>query len=87
MAELGAGPHRSGDIADVLGRASSSLGPVRSSLIAKGMVWSPTFGDTGFTVTLFDEFMKRIIPVWSKPLQKANEIVLKRARPRRKLRN
>jgi hypothetical protein len=67
MAELDAGPHRSGDIADTLGRLSSSLGPVRSSLIAKGMVWSPTFGDTAFTVPLFDEFMKRIIPIWSKP--------------------
>jgi hypothetical protein len=70
MAELGAGPHRSGDIADILGRPSSSLGPVRSSLITKGMVWSPTFGDTAFTVPLFDEFMKRIIPTWSKPTPK-----------------
>ena len=67
MAELGAGPHRSGDIAEQLGRLSSSLGPVRSSLIAKGMIWSPTFGDTAFTVPLFDEFMKRIIPAWSRP--------------------
>ena len=62
MAELGAGPHRSGDIAAKLGRESSSLGPLRSSLIAKGMIWSPTHGDTAFTVPLFDEFMKRIIP-------------------------
>jgi hypothetical protein len=31
-------------------------------LIAKGMIWSPTHGDTAFTVPLFDEFMKRIIP-------------------------
>lgn len=68
MAELGEGPHRSGDIAELMGRGSSSLGPVRSSLIAKGMVWSPTFGDTAFTVPLFDEFMKRIIPMWSKPV-------------------
>jgi hypothetical protein len=67
MAELGAGPHRSGDVAEALSRLSSSLGPVRSSLIAKGMIWSPTFGDTAFTVPLFDEFMKRIIPVWTKP--------------------
>ncbi|MGE4480464.1 ATP-binding protein [Acidocella sp.] len=62
MAELGTGPHRSGDIAEELGRATSSLGPIRSSLIAKGMIWSPTHGDTAFTVPLFDEFMKRIIP-------------------------
>lgn len=71
MAELGAGPHRSGDIAEAMGRPSSSLGPVRSSLIAKGMVWSPTFGDTAFTVPLFDEFMRRIIPEWSRRSPKA----------------
>ncbi len=62
MAKLGTGPHRSGDIAAELHRESSSLGPVRSSLISKGMVWSPTHGDTAFTVPLFDEFMKRIMP-------------------------
>jgi hypothetical protein len=62
MAELGPGPHRSGDIAAQLDRKGSSLGPTRSSLIAKGMVWSPTHGDTAFTVPLFDEFMKRIMP-------------------------
>jgi hypothetical protein len=26
------------------------------------MIWSPTHGDTAFTVPLFDEFMKRIVP-------------------------
>lgn len=62
MAELGPGPHRSGDIAARLGRKVESLGPIRSGLIAKGMIWSPTYGDTAFTVPLFDEFMKRIMP-------------------------
>jgi len=62
MAERGPGPHRSGDIALELGRPVSSLGPTRASLIAKGMIWSPTHGDTAFTVPLFDEFMKRIMP-------------------------
>ena len=62
MAELGPGPHRSGDIAAVLGRDSTSLAPIRSNLIAKGMIWSPTHGDTAFTVPLFDAFMKRIVP-------------------------
>lgn len=62
MADLGPGPHRSGDIADELGRTVQSLGPTRAGLIAKGMIWSPTHGDTAFTVPLFDEFMKRIIP-------------------------
>lgn len=62
MAELGPGPHRSGDIADTIGRAVTSLGPTRSSLIGKGMIWSPNHGDTAFTVPLFDEFMKRMMP-------------------------
>lgn len=62
MSELGPGPHRSGAIADALRREVSSLGPVRSSLIVKGMVWSPSHGDTAFTVPLFDEFMRRIMP-------------------------
>jgi hypothetical protein len=62
MAELGPGPHRSGDISRKLEREVTSLGPVRNQLIAKGMIWSPSHGDTAFTVPLFDEFMRRIMP-------------------------
>jgi len=62
MAELGPGPHHSGAIADRLHRKVTSLGPTRSQLIAKGMIWSPNHGDTAFTVPLFDEFMRRIMP-------------------------
>ncbi len=65
MAELGPGPHRSGDIADKLGRDVTSLGPTRAKLIAKGMVWSPTHGDTAFTVPLFDQYMRRVMPDFS----------------------
>ncbi len=62
MAELGPGPHRSGDIAEALKRRVNSLGPTRSQLISKGMIWSPNHGDTAFTVPLFDKFMHRIMP-------------------------
>jgi AAA ATPase domain len=62
MADLGAGPHRSGDIAERLHRKATQLAPTRSNLINKGMVWSPNHGDTAFTVPLFDQFMKRIMP-------------------------
>jgi len=62
MAELGPGPHRSGAIADALGRPVTALAPIRNGLIAKGMIWSPSHGDTAFTVPLFDEFMRRIMP-------------------------
>jgi hypothetical protein len=63
MAELGPGPHRSGDIAGVLDRDVQSVAPLRSNLIRKGMIWSPSHGDTAFTVPLFDAFMRRIMPL------------------------
>lgn len=61
MAELGAGPHRSGDIAEALSVKVSSVAPTRNSLIAKGMLYSPAHGDTAFTVPLFDAFMRRVM--------------------------
>jgi hypothetical protein len=59
MAELGEGPHRSGDIAEMLGQKVTSVAPIRNQLIYKGMIYSPAHGDTAFTVPLFDGFMKR----------------------------
>lgn len=59
MAGLGPGPHRSGDIASRLNVAVESVAPLRSSLIKKGMVFSPAHGDTAFTVPMFDEYLKR----------------------------
>lgn len=64
MAELGSGPHRSGDIAHALAREVRTVAPVRSKLIDKGMIYSPAHGDTAFTVPLFDQFMKRIMPAF-----------------------
>ena len=62
MAELGPGPHRSGDIADQLGVKVTTVAPTRNGLIRKGMLYSPSHGDTAFTVPLFDEFLKRVMP-------------------------
>lgn len=62
MAGLGPGPHRSGDIAEVLAKQVTQLAPIRNSLIKKGMLYSPAHGDTAFTVPMFDAFMKRIMP-------------------------
>jgi hypothetical protein len=62
MAALGPGPHRSGDIADTLGRKVTAMGPIRAQLIEKGMVWSPSHGDTAFTVPMFDAYLRRILP-------------------------
>lgn len=73
MAELGPGPHRSGAIAEKLGVTVENVGPLRSGLIRKGMIWSPAHGDTAFTVPMFDEFMRRAIPVWPAAASKNKE--------------
>jgi len=65
LSDLGAGPHRSGDVADRLGVKVRSIAPLRSGLIRKGMIYSPAHGDTAFTVPLFDEFMLRTMPNWA----------------------
>jgi hypothetical protein len=62
MAELGPGPHKTGDIANVLQVDASNVGPVRKQLIDKGMVWTQRHGETAFTVPLFDAFMRRQMP-------------------------
>jgi len=59
MAELGPGPHRSGDIAAKMGKEVQAVAPVRGALIQKGMIYSPAHGDTAFTAPLFDGYMKR----------------------------
>lgn len=64
MAELGPGPHRSGDIASMLGVKVESVAPRRSQLIAKGMIFSPAHGDTAFTVPLFDDYLRRVSQPW-----------------------
>ena len=62
MAYLGSDAQRSGDIAEALGVKMNSLGPCRANLINKGMIYSPGYGAMAFTVPLFDEFMRRVIP-------------------------
>lgn len=64
MAELGAGPYKMGDVADVMGLKVGSLSPRRAKLINKGMIYSPQHGEIDFTVPLFDDFMRRTIPEW-----------------------
>jgi hypothetical protein len=59
LAKLGSGNQRSGEIAEQLGVKPQSVAPIRSSLIRKGMIYSPQYGDTTFTVPLFDAFMLR----------------------------
>jgi hypothetical protein len=71
LADLGPGSHRSGDIAECLGVKVQSIAPLRSGLLRKGMIYSPAHGDTAFTVPMFDEFMLRTMPQWTRTRRSA----------------
>jgi AAA ATPase domain len=62
MAELGPGPARTGDIAALLKKKVTALGPTRDALLRKSLCYSPRWGEIDFTVPMFDGFMKRWIP-------------------------
>jgi len=67
MADLGAGPYRSGDIATRLGRSGpQSLAPTRSRLVDKGLIFSPAYGLNEFTAPAFADFLRRNYPHRSK---------------------
>lgn len=59
MAALGAGPHRSQDVADQLGKSVAAASPLRGNLIKKGLCYVPRPGYVGFTVPLFDDYLRR----------------------------
>lgn len=59
MARLGSGPYKSSDVADALGEKLQTLGPRRAQIINKGMIYSPSHGDIGFTVPMFNEYLMR----------------------------
>lgn len=71
MADLGAGPHRSGEIAEFMGMTVQQAGPLRGRLVSKGMVWSGEYGETAFTVPLFDEYLRRDVPEPTYPPRKS----------------
>jgi hypothetical protein len=59
MAELGPEPQQAKDVAKPLGRTSEQLGPTRSRLIDKGLLYTPGHGLAAFTVPQFDRYMRR----------------------------
>jgi hypothetical protein len=83
MAELGPGPHRSGEIAQALSMDVTAAGPLRGALIRKGMIFSPQHGDTAFTVPMFDEFMRRSMPGWTPTAPTTTDTSSPRKRKRR----
>ncbi len=60
MSKLGRGPYRSSEVAEQLGEDVKALGPCRAKIIAKGMIYSPAYGDIAFTVPMFDDYINRL---------------------------
>lgn len=67
MAHLGSAAHRAGDVANVLGKASEQVAPIRARLINKGLLYTPRHGYAKFTVPQFDRFMTRYMDLDSVP--------------------
>jgi len=59
MAELGPDAQKAADVAEVLGKGSEQVAPLRARLINKGLLYTPRYGYARFTVPQFDQFMRR----------------------------
>ncbi|CAN5155078.1 ATP-binding protein [soil metagenome] len=76
MAQLGEAPQLAGNVAALLNRSSEQCGPARSTLIEKGLLYTPSHGYAAFTVPHFDRYMMRAVPELVVPAL--------RSRPKRK---
>ena len=62
MAKLGPQAHRASDVAQKLHKETEQVGAIRSRLIEKGLLYTPSHGYAAFTVPQFDKFMLRQYP-------------------------
>jgi hypothetical protein len=67
MADLGPEPQKAAEVARLLGRDSTQLGPTRAELIEMGLLYTPEHGYAAFTVPDFDKFMLRAVPTLEVP--------------------
>jgi hypothetical protein len=62
LASLGAGPHRSGEVASAAGRSTSQVAGFRDRLIGEGVVYAPRYGWVEFAIPHFDAYVRRTLP-------------------------
>lgn len=67
MAELGPDAQKAADVARLMGRDSTQVGPTRAELIEMGLLYTPEHGYAAFTVPDFDKFMLRAVPTLDVP--------------------
>jgi type II secretory pathway predicted ATPase ExeA len=62
LAALGPGPHRSGEVAEAMGMATSQVSAFRDRLIGEGVIYSPRYGWVEFAIPHFDRYVRRTMP-------------------------
>lgn len=53
--------YKSGDVSAALDKRTSQTGPVRDSLIKRGLLYAPRHGFLAFTVPMFDQYIRRTL--------------------------
>lgn len=61
MASLGAGPHRSGEVAAATGKTTPQVAAFRDRLIADGVIYAPRYGWVEFAIPHFDRYLRRVL--------------------------
>ncbi|MBT8199680.1 MAG: ATP-binding protein [Acidimicrobiia bacterium] len=62
LASLGAGPHRSGEVAAAGGKATAEVAAFRDRLIHEGVIYAPRYGWVEFAIPHFDRYVMRVMP-------------------------
>ena len=62
LASLGAGPHRSGEVAAAAGKTTPQVAAFRDRLIAEGIIYAPRYGWVEFAIPHFDRYVARALP-------------------------
>lgn len=73
MAELGPEAQKAQEVASVIGRKSTQMGPTRAQLINMGLLYTPEHGYAAFTVPHFDKFLLRAIPELIMPPERSKK--------------
>jgi hypothetical protein len=67
VAQLGPAAQKAADVAEIMGRASTNLGPTRAELINMGLLYTPQHGYAAFTVPHFDRLLLRAMATLEVP--------------------
>ncbi len=62
LASLGAGPHRSGEVAAAADKTTSQVAAFRDRLIDEGVIYAPRYGWVEFAIPHFDSYARTALP-------------------------